>query len=364
MSGGESSRDDSVKNITNNKETYELRLGQFNVLNLQKENVTFYHGNRFTPDQVVEKVNWIGGQLKKMKACIVGFEEVFDHNTLLRATRASGLYKDSEVYTANANGHSPTVGLASKFPVLNTQSIIDFPKSALMEYNHIQIPITKFSRPVLRASIQLPYHITATVFVVHSKSKKPMVPKEHRHEQKSKSMGSALSLLVRTAEAVALRHIIIDELETNKNCPLILLGDLNDDVHSVTTEIISGTQPWKSLPTKMKNAIWETLLWSTSEIQVRTMSRDVQYSHIHNGRYDVLDHIMVSGHFVRSNPKYIGAVQYVQMFNDHLVDETLLDESPPEIESDHGQVVTAVKLFSERCTKKSKKATEEEDSDD
>jgi len=39
---------------------------------------------------------------------------------------------------------------------------------------------------------------------------------------------------------------------------------------------------------------------------VRASDRDVTYSHIHNGRYEVLDHILVSQEFVRSNPNHIG----------------------------------------------------------
>jgi hypothetical protein len=59
----------------------------------------------------------------------------------------------------------------------------------------------------------------------------------------------------------------------------------------------------------------------------------------------VLDHILVSQEFVRSNPNHIGYVQFLQLFNDHLVDETLTEEKRDNIASDHGQVVVQLKIY-------------------
>jgi hypothetical protein len=59
----------------------------------------------------------------------------------------------------------------------------------------------------------------------------------------------------------------------------------------------------------------------------------------------VLDHILVSQEFVRSNPNHIGYVQFLQLFNDHLVDETLTDEKSDNVASDHGQVVAQIKIY-------------------
>jgi predicted extracellular nuclease len=102
---------DIITDINNTSTKYILRVGQFNLLNLVKENVNFYGKSHYTTDEVNKKIAWISEQLKSMNACIVGFEEVFDHQTLLRATKASGLYQDANVITASANGHSPTVGM-------------------------------------------------------------------------------------------------------------------------------------------------------------------------------------------------------------------------------------------------------------
>ncbi len=48
-------------------------------------------------------------------------------------------------------------------------------------------------------------------------------------------------------------------------------------MNSVTGEILTGTPPWKILPRREKEEIWDVLLWSTNDIQVRNSDRDVTY---------------------------------------------------------------------------------------
>jgi hypothetical protein len=57
------------------------------------------------------------------------------------------------------------------------------------------------------------------------------------------------------------------------------------------------------------------------------------------GHHDSLDHILVSQEFVRQNPRRLGYVEYVKVFNDHLIDQTLSHDKIPKWQSDHGQVV-------------------------
>jgi len=144
-----------------------------------------------------------------------------------------------------------------------------------------------------------------------------------------KAIGFSKAAIIRAAEAAALRHLLIDEMNANPDRPVVLIGDLNDVVHGVSTEIISGTKPWKRLPAAEKKVIWDTLLHSVTEIQVRSSDRDVYFTSIHNGRYQVLDHIYVSKHFCQGYDNHIGKVQYVQFLNDHLDDPTLLDDDEP-----------------------------------
>jgi endonuclease/exonuclease/phosphatase family metal-dependent hydrolase len=323
-----------------------------------KEHCTFYNNEKYSQDQVDKKVKWTGKQLKKMNADIVGFEEVFHDEVLSRAVTKSGVYEGAELICPNADGTSPRVALLSRFPIKEKNSIVDFPKESELAVDGRVIPIRTFSRPILRSVITLPSGHDVTVFVTHMKSKRPIVDDKKRHDQKAKAVGHALSTIVRAAEAAAFRCLLVDEMR-NTSRPVIVIGDLNDVVHSSTTEIVTGTPPWKMLSREQKEKIWDVLLWSTNEVQVRASDRDVTYSHIHNGRYEVLDHILVSQELVRSNPNHIGYVQFLQHFNDHLVDETLSDQKRDLTVSDHGQVVVSIKLFAKDSSRPPKPSPHE-----
>ena len=85
------------------------------------------------------------------------------------------------------------------------------------------------------------------------------------------------------------------------------------------------------------------LLYNVKDIQALQSYRDVYYTHIYNGHYGSLDHILVSEEFVRPNPQHIAWVENVQVLNDHLVDETLSSEEVPNWQSDHAQVVAILR---------------------
>ncbi len=153
----------------------------------------------------------------------------------------------------------------------------------------------------------------------------------------------ALSFSFRTAEATALRCVLLDKLRGNDH-PLVVLGDTNDIGTAVTSEIIAGAPPWRNLRYRQKLRIWDVLLYNVKDIQARQSYRDAYYTHIHNGHYESLDHILVSQEFVHQNPKRLGQVEYVSVLNDHLIDETLSDEKLPVWQSDHGQVMATIRL--------------------
>ena len=57
-----------------------------------------------------------------------------------------------------------------------------------------------------------------------------------------------------------------------------------------------------------------------------------------------LDHIMVSEEFHGPNPDGVGEIEYVQVFNDHILDEMASLDEVPRTRSDHGQVVAKIRL--------------------
>lgn len=320
------------------------RIGTFNLNNLVRVGASFYDEGPHGEAEYEAKLAWIAGQLQRMNADVCGFQEVFHEEALLDAVRRSGRYDGGLVCAPGADGSGPHVGVATTLPVREApQSIERFPAGVDLSVDDVPILLTRFRRPILRVGLELPNGHPLTVFVAHLKSKRPMVPRPLEHDPAQRALGKARALIVRAAEAAALRALVVEELRGTDRA-VVVIGDLNDGVHAVTTEIITGTPPARQMSPEEKAPVWDTLLYSTYEIQARQSHRDVTYSHIHNGRYDTLDHILVSQELHRSNPDRIGEVEYLHMFNDHLVDTTLTEAPSPRVHSDHGQMVATIRL--------------------
>jgi len=320
-----------------------LKVGTFNLLNLVLPNTKYYGRSMYTSEEYDKKKEWILEQLDKMEADIIGFQEVFQEEALRDIVQAHPKYRNAEIVMGERKGSSPAVAIVSIYPIKSYEVYLDFPEQLMV--NELEVPFKDFSRPILKAEVEIKEGLTFSVFVAHLKSKRPLIPNdvEDRHDPIEISKGQARSLLLRASEANALRMILMEELQ-HRTKPVIVLGDLNDTHTSVTTQIISGQSPPRHWPLRHKKKLWDILLYHTKDIQARQSSSDVYYTHIYNGYYESLDHIMVSEELVKENPKRIGRVIFVRTFNDHIIDETLSEEHIDCWKSDHAQVVASIEL--------------------
>ncbi len=319
-----------------------IKVATFNLLNLALPETKFYGRNSYSQEEFDKKKAWISRQLNKMDADIIGFQELFEEAALREILDENPAYKDAELVMGGRKGNSPAVAIVSRFPIKNYTVFTDFPEQ--LEVGDLLVPFSEFSRPILKAEIELRKGLVVTVFVAHLKSKRPKIADDvDRHDPREISKGEARSLLLRASEANALRCIMLETLE-HRNSPVITLGDLNDTHTSVTTQIISGQPPPRYWDTATKKKIWDIFLYNAKDIQARQSSKDVYYTHIHNGHYESLDHIMVSQELVKENPNRIGRVIYVRTFNDHIIDQTFSKQGVKVWESDHAQVVATIEL--------------------
>ena len=321
-----------------------FKVATFNLLNLASAGKPYYN-HSYDDNTYKRKVEWLAAHLRFMNPDIVGFQEVFHPEALEDVITATGAYQNANILVGDRpEDGGPAVALVSRFPVSDMDVISDIPEQALLEIDGMHVPIKKFSRPVLRAKLRLSDELSVTVYVAHLKSKRPKLPDGiNQHDPRERGKGEARSLIIRAAEASGLRHLLLDTLE-GTTYPVVAMGDLNDDGGSVTSKILVGEEPWRNLPMRDKQRLWDVHLYNVKDIQARQSYRDVYYTHIHNGHYDSLDHILVSQEFVRQNPQRLGYVEYVKVFNDHLIDETLSDDRVPRWASDHGQVVATIQL--------------------
>ena len=332
------------------KSVKTIKVGTFNLNNLLLPETPVYSGSlKLTDSEFEAKSNWTNFMLNQMDADIIGFQELFHKEALMRIIRQNDKYKHADVIMADETGEQPHVAILSKFPIENFEVYSRFPDEAIVDIRlgngRTVLPFNRFTRPVLKADIRIPGFGLITYFVAHLKSKRPKLYEgEDENNPVDLARSNARSLMMRAAESVALRTILVETLQSNKY-PVVVVGDVNDTGSAVTSRIISGEVPQHRLPDTVKRGIWDVLLYHVKDIQARRSYQDFYYTHIHNGMYESLDHIMVSQELVTENPKNIGRVGLVSVYNDHIFDQTFTNEKVDKAKTDHGVVVASLELF-------------------
>jgi endonuclease/exonuclease/phosphatase family metal-dependent hydrolase len=226
------------------------------------------------------------------------------------------------------------VGLATRLTVDAVRSIPTFGAG-----HSLQVPelgeYSRFERPVLHAQLRMKHGQALHVIVVHLKSKRPKFLQDAVTGQTLEdtdnpavvARATLRSLIMRGAEAAALRALVIDLTQRTRD-PLILLGDMNDGPLSVTSQLIAATQA-----VAYDRQARDVALFHAWDVQTEPgIRRDMAYSHVHQGWPEMLDQVWVSEEFVGSSRFALGDVKRVEVFNDHL------HESRERFRSDHGFV--------------------------
>jgi predicted extracellular nuclease len=325
-----------------------LTVATANVLNLANPGRMFYaNQDTYSQNAFERKIEWLGGRIAALNADVLAVQEVWDEAAIKAAVSRSGLrYSTVAVPGAENNEenngaqNTPRVGIVTRLEVEKLQSFPEFPAEL-----RIQIPGVgehiKFERPPLLATLRMKHGQVVHVLTAHMKSKRPKFlqdakgePQEDREDPKILALATLRSLMMRGAEAAAMRHIVADVLQRTHE-PLIVMGDFNDGPHSVTTQMIAATGE-----VAYDKGARDAALWNAYEVQGEmALKRDVAYSHVHQGFPEVLDQILVSEEFLPRSKFSIGDVRRVDYFNDHL------QEGRDRSRSDHGFVRAVIRVF-------------------
>jgi len=338
-----------------------LKVGTFNVNNLAAADFEFYPHQSYNKSVFDQKTTWIAGQILKMKADIIGMQEVFSSEAMQSVIdKLKNKGQNYSFYLGKPvnSVHGPYVGLMVRdgFKVSNLRIIDRFEQKFVFFDDvidqEIELPTCSFRRPLLIAEVELPDMQKITVVVVHLKSKRPIFYKETTglHADKPVSFfdlakARTNSLLIRALESSEIRRLLDIELLTKPNQPLILTGDLNDHDLSVTNHSITGEPPHRRADEREKRETWKLYLHNVQHIMARKSMFTNFYTYIHNGFYQSLDNILVSNHLGDNNDHKSGKIKSVRFFNEHLIDESFDKIMDKAVISDHGQVVAAVQLF-------------------
>ncbi|MEM6661523.1 MAG: endonuclease/exonuclease/phosphatase family protein [Pseudomonadota bacterium] len=388
-------------------------IATFNVKNLIGPDKVYYPFEYLTPEAYAWKRDWLSDQLLQMDADIVGFQEVFEESALRdvvedcdekgrdinqisqpgpdRRYRRRAIYRNLKYteYGADAtlihapNMHSreedgrrrPGVSTLTRHPVVEHEIIQDL-KAHPLATTFEQLGggeagawrLHSTSRPILRVVVNIEGR-EVSVFNAHLKSKHGEVdraadgsrPAENllAFDPMGRAMGALRAALRRMGEAMVLRQAILTEL--SKDRAVIVLGDMNDSVNSVSSEILAGERPFKNYAWMRRHdarhendrykdeenetiqaAVRSVMLESAERMFVRRAQRDMVYTAAFNGVYESIDLILLSGHFQEGHADQIGRLDYLQCLNDHLTDGSFEDAPYNKLASDHGQLVATL----------------------
>ncbi|MBS1156757.1 MAG: endonuclease [Proteobacteria bacterium] len=319
-----------------------LSVATFNMLNLALPERSFYANQTpYTSQEYRRKIDWLGLQLARLNADLIAVQEVWDEAALQEAVANSHLHYSTVQAPGAEQGSTgtPRNGLITRLPLENLEAIQEFP-------SEMSVPVpelgehSRFERPILKVRVRTRQGQVLHVLIAHLKSKRPKFLQdasgnalEDRDDPVIGVRAALRSLVMRAAEAAALRALVVDILK-NTHEPLILMGDLNDGPNAVTTQMVAATAE-----VAFDRQARDTALFNAYDIQTGSvLLRDVAYSHVYQGFAEVLDQIFVSEEFMFDSRFCLGDVRRVDYFNDHL------NEGRDRIRSDHGFVRALLRL--------------------
>lgn len=322
-----------------------FRVATLNCLNLTLPNRPIYDGwPPYGADEYLAKTQWLATMLDRLAADFILLQEVFHEKALsdvVRQTVGQGRAWSFTVPFAGEDNRKPRLGLMWRTPWQpKVDSIVDLPEACAVAVPECA-PHTRFSRPLLRARVPLltPRGATAlTLINVHLKSRRPeFAPGEDQADLASAARGQLRALLMRAAEAAALRQLVVEATRDAAE-PAIVAGDFNDEANAVTTQIVADTS-WQA---DHQEARAHRLFNALDVVDHAHLSRarDVAYTILHGGSPERIDHVLVSEAFVPASARTLGRVAAVQVLNDHLSERRQCRSRPAQNGLDLGRVLS------------------------
>lgn len=321
----------------------ELRFATFNVCNLALPGVTFYADQPpYSEAEYEAKTRWIAQQLDRLDADVIGLQEIFSQAALKDVLARTQHYRDAHQIGIDpdpqAEKLTPSVALISRLPVIPGAGVItELPDNLNIPIPGAAHPMHRFTRPVLHAQIQVSPTLVIDTYVCHLKSKLPEYLPGTDHPAASfdlSGMAMLRSLIRRGTDALGLRTLLTRRMRETRR-PIVVMGDFNDVADAVSTRMVMGLGRYDA----SREETVDDRLFESYRIQShRDPLRDVGYTHMHDGSYETIDHILVSADFNPELPGAIGEVLEVRYLNDHMIFKQAQA-------SDHGIVLARIALY-------------------
>jgi endonuclease/exonuclease/phosphatase family metal-dependent hydrolase len=272
-------------------------IGTWNLENL------FRPGEPFGPvgdDAYDAKLAALATVIRDCGVEVLGVQEVGDPAALGDlAERLGGSWHTavSEVFEPR---HPIRVGVLSRLPVGVVADTADFPPGLLpVQVGDDGRTTTQMGRGALAVTVPAPVGAEVTVVVCHLKSKLLSLPapgggtRFDTDDEGERARYASYALHRRAAEAVTVRTLATGLLDgQGRTRRLAVVGDLNDEPHAATTQILTGP-PGSEIGTggfDRPDRGDGQRLWNLAPL----IPPERRYSRVYQGRKELIDHVLVS----------------------------------------------------------------------
>jgi endonuclease/exonuclease/phosphatase family metal-dependent hydrolase len=320
-----------------------LRIATFNLENFD---------DLPAPPTLAERTALMQPELVRLRADVLCLQEVNGQDdgaggrdlraldTLLAGT-PYGAYQ--RVVTADAGGRpfqERNQVILSRFPVLSHEQLHD--QSLAPSYRRVTaVPAdaaaakVDWERPILTATLDLGGGHSLHVINLHLKSKLPTdIPGQKLNQFTWKTPagaaeGAFISSMKRVGQALETRMLLDRLFDADENAMIAVCGDFNSDIDDVPVTAIRGDVADTGNPALAKRVLLAC---------ERSVPEPARFSLIHQGRGEMIDHILVSR-------ALLAGYESTQVHNELIHDESIAfatDVLYPE--SDHAAVVASFTL--------------------
>ncbi|KAA1155120.1 endonuclease/exonuclease/phosphatase family protein [Pseudoalteromonas sp. FUC4] len=334
---------------------------------LEPPNAYYEFEKIYTAQQWAKKQRWIVDYLTGHAPDVIGFQEVFSIDSLKELVGEQGYNDFAVVDTPEVIDDfiykRPVVAIASKYPIVEVAAVEH--DSELANALGLNSEFT-FSRKVLRATITLPHIGNTDCYVVHFKSKRPMINVDEHNKEltpeqniieilKANVAGGWGSTIQRGSEATLLMIQMITRREATQQ-PMLLMGDFNNELaDGVLSHLLTSTLRFAPafdaktyLAKYCLNDSWDLFVKSqlindeVSNSEVTTKATPLRApTHYYGASSSVLDYILLSCEFDTSCDDSFFEVSDYSTYNRHLINPEFERD---DLSTDHGIVLVTLKL--------------------
>jgi endonuclease/exonuclease/phosphatase family metal-dependent hydrolase len=334
---------------------------------LEPPNAYYDFERIYSTEQWQKKQRWISDYLREHQPDIIGFQEVFSHQSLKELVYKQGYtyfeVVDQPEIIDDFIYQNPVVAIASRYSIVDIKAVK--PNSELAQALGLASDFS-FSRSVLRATINVPHLGNTDCYVVHFKSKRSMIELDEKNKNwspektiieslKAQVAGGWGSTVQRGSEAALLMIEMIQRRETTGQ-PMVLMGDFNNTLtDGVLNHLLTNTLRFVSaidrdayLAQYCLNDAWDLFEEAVSnednkDTETNTTKLTRKSTHYFGTSRSVLDYILLSCEFDASYHDSFYQVNAYNTYDRHLINPIFEQDGES---TDHGIVLVTLTLRS------------------